>query len=698
MRLRFGVILCLFAIGWGVGCRKPLTPNIDRNIAPETWITAAPMDTLTAKDPKLVVIPGDPTVHKIPIRFHMYWAGSDADGSVVGFYYAVTETTTVKDPLTNTVPSLPGPKARDYHYTTKTDTTFIFNVTESSPDRQHGFYLYAVDNQGKADPTPASFVFTANDKFPPIPIIEVAQSVGKVYSYDRGSYSNGQLVGGELVAYDDIKNFTDKSIRNTVARDTGAVNARLRFKWRAQLGVAGSVVNRYCYRLEEPAFVCVPPQVDSVNYASGFSSGLKLFTLRTVDQAGGASDSTRRFNLNYMPDTWFSGPDPLDARYFTQSRDASGDRWYIPLSQVLSAPQGISGTLMSPDSFKVLPLHRQPRKSFFEIYNGKLFAHLEGDTVHMGSWVLFYNGGYDKDSKYAVRVDPLDPALPWRAPGGLDSTNYPVLLAGPENGSPVGFRSQVVLSTDLFGQQTNFAQSGMYPIYQPTSVFRNLKIGGYWPMFLSGKAYALGRAEDGNGQVDTKVEDARTLAEFVDQGGGSQDVRDLRDREVMTYYVNKSPFLITWDPSFKPRLDGSTVYTGPLWSLNLPSDDVDPYDPNEVSRQVGGPTPNKVLRYKLSVLGKSIDTGRDTTFVYDPGGLYSPYYFNSSTPPSGFVTVPTYLAGGAVKIQVQLCDCIDCERISGQGRCVTLNFNATYVRTAPAVPAASTSPDRGGNR
>src|SRR5947207_2168888 len=43
-RMRFGVrvIFCLFAtILIGSGCRKALTPNIDRNQAPETWITAA---------------------------------------------------------------------------------------------------------------------------------------------------------------------------------------------------------------------------------------------------------------------------------------------------------------------------------------------------------------------------------------------------------------------------------------------------------------------------------------------------------------------------------------------------------------------------------------------------------------------------------------------------------------------------------
>jgi len=58
MRLRFGLVFCVFAVVWGVGCRKPLTPNIDRNIAPETWITAAPVDTLSVVDPEVVTDAG----------------------------------------------------------------------------------------------------------------------------------------------------------------------------------------------------------------------------------------------------------------------------------------------------------------------------------------------------------------------------------------------------------------------------------------------------------------------------------------------------------------------------------------------------------------------------------------------------------------------------------------------------------------
>src|SRR5262245_37416606 len=121
MRFRTSLGLFLLALSLGVGCRKPAAPDLT-NLAPETWITAAPQDTITIRDPNGNAIPADPGT--IPFRYHLYWAGSDQDGMVTGFYWAVVETAGVPGlPL----PPLPGPKSQDYHFTTKTDSTFIFN-------------------------------------------------------------------------------------------------------------------------------------------------------------------------------------------------------------------------------------------------------------------------------------------------------------------------------------------------------------------------------------------------------------------------------------------------------------------------------------------------------------------------------------------------------------------------------------------
>jgi hypothetical protein len=180
------------------------------------------------------------------------------------------------------------------------------------------------------------------------------------------------------------------------------------------------------------------------------------------------------------------------------------------------------------------------------------------------------------------------------------------------------------------------------------------------------------------------VPDARGLAKLVDGGGGTPEERLARQRKVIVFYVNKSPFLLTTDQTFSPQPDGSTVFNGSDWTtnqlnpINLPADDTDPLDPS-VRTAPGGPSERKILRYKLTVLGSSFFTGRDTTFNYDPGGQDSPYYFTGPAPPTTFV-VPCWLAGGPVTLRVQLCDCVRCELNNGEGRCVTYDLHATYMR------------------
>jgi len=165
--------------------------------------------------------------------------------------------------------------------------------------------------------------------------------------------------------------------------------------------------------------------------------------------------------------------------------------------------------------------------------------------------------------------------------------------------------------------------------------------------------------------------------------------RLARQRKVMVFYVNKSPFLLTSNPTFSPLPNGSTQFVTSDWTqglnpINLPADDTDPLDPT-VRTAPGGPSEHKILRYKLTVLGSSFFTGRDTTFEYNPQTPTSPYYFASPTPPAGFV-VPCWLAGGPVTLRVQLCDCIQCELNNGEGRCVTYDLPATYVRPSQACP------------
>src|SRR5215510_11140723 len=279
MRWRVGAVLCLFAAYLGIGCREPVSPNIDRNQAPETWITAAPFDTITIRDQfgRPTPIEG-PRPGQIPVRFHVYWAGSDRDGAVTGFYWAVVETLPKPAEGQFIIPNLPGPKPQDYHYTTRTDSFFIFTVAEDIPDRQHAFFIYSVDDKGKPDPTPARFIFTAQDRFPPIPIFDECKCVGTVYDL---------LPGGGVLGRTETRQITDIDLRTTLPRDTCPSNSALFFKWHAEPTIPQTIVVGYRYKLDETRFNEVGPEVTSATYNSGVgadtvapSTGTKIFVLR----------------------------------------------------------------------------------------------------------------------------------------------------------------------------------------------------------------------------------------------------------------------------------------------------------------------------------------------------------------------------------------------------------------------------------
>jgi hypothetical protein len=646
-----------------------LTPNIDRNEAPETWITAAPFDTITVKDEFGRPVQGSPQLpgqlppgSTIPVRFHVYWAGADKDGAVAGFYWAVVETLPRAQPGQLFLPNLPGPKPQDYRFTTKTDSFFIFKVAEDIVDRQHAFFIYAVDNLGKPDPTPARFIFNAQDRFPPIPIIDECRCVGTVYTLN---------VGGGVTPVSDTTYVTDVDNRLGIPpRDTCASTSRIDIKWHAELQIPGTVVIGYRYKLDEPRLVEVGPEVTSVTYHSGIapdtvppSPGVKVFLLRAVDQAFGSRDSTRRFQLNYAADTWWAGPD-LNSTSL-QTNPVTGEKYavYVPGQDL--AP--ISGSLMGPDSVNVLPALRPERRTFFEIWKDTVWARQEGDTVHMNSWVVLHGGGFDKDSPYRVRVSDLARQIPG-FPGGV------VLQPDDPNGSPIGFRSIVTMSLTPKGDPSRTALTGLYPIFDPNDVFNLPRIGGYHPVFQAGRAFAVKQAEDADGDRDRRVQDGRDLVLRIERGTATPEEQALRDK-VLTFYVDKAPVFLTNSALFRPRTGVVDTFTTTLWDLRIVATDEDPFQRGTAP---GGPSQVVTLRRRISVHGKDLQ-GRDITYI-DPSDYVNQQNIN--------VLVPSTLAGGPCALEVELCDCAQCEDFAGSGRCVTLQIPVYYQRSAPAEPAS----------
>lgn len=647
-----------------------MTPNVDRNKAPETWITAAPFDTITLVRGQV------PLPSTIPIRFHVYWAGSDQDGAVTGYYWAVVETLPVA-PEGGT-PSLPGPRPNDYHYTTRSDSTFIFSVAEDFPDRQHAFFVYSVDDKGKPDPTPARFIFNAQDRFPPLPIFDEAVGIGTVYFFDADGVLRSEEKTFNITDRVDPQNPTSSK----APRDTVPSGARLRFRYHANIRVAGSIVKGYRFKLDEAQLQ--PKNLDSLFHKNiveyhvpqaesdparegadtqPVATGIKIFTLRAVDQANGSLDSTRRFQLNFAPDTWFAGPDPDNNAPPWQTLPGTGEKYALLVNGPSGLPPGgLPGSLMSPDSVQILPVNRPPHRTFLEVYKDTVFLRHEYDTVHLGSWVIIHNGGFDKDSPYLVHVAEGAPGVP----------DGPVLRADRQNGSPVGFRSLVTNWLSPNGPLSQTAQSRLYPFFDPNDVLHFPRIAAYHPMTQSGTAYSLQKAEDGDGTRDNRVDDARRAVL-----SGNPQLRPL----VLVFEVNFPPVLKTDDVAFRPKpLD---TFNSRNWDMRIAAADRDPFTSGAL---IGGPTDSPTLRLRFKVTGKDTD-GNPLVFQDPvPTGVQQKYVFSGGVLDVNML-VPSNLASGLVTLTIELCDCTFCELNPGEGRCITQDIQVNYV--APPGPTVT---------
>ena len=200
-----------------------------------------------------------------------------------------------------------------------------------------------------------------------------------------------------------------------IPRDTCSATSWIHIRWHGQPQIPQSVVTGFRYKLDEPQFVEVGPERCWAPITTpGFRRtpfrhrpGSRSSCCARSIRRWALRDSTRRFQLNYAPETWWSGPDINSSSLTTKP---NGERYlWLPPGK-LTTP--VAGSLMSDDSVKIMPAYRARqtdyrKNTFFEIWKDTLWARTEGDTVHFNSWVIVHNGGFDRDSRYGVRVSPL---------------------------------------------------------------------------------------------------------------------------------------------------------------------------------------------------------------------------------------------------------------------------------------------------
>jgi hypothetical protein len=197
--------------------------------------------------------------------------------------------------------------------------------------------------------------------------------------------------------------------------------------------------------------------------------------------------------------------------------------------------------------------------------------------------------------------------------------------------------------------------------------------------------YLIMRSRDGDGLRDERFNDmgqARQIAIAVDNGTDNNPYhRQLRDQLMLTFYVNRAPFLNYNSGEFFPRPPlnpGDPIAVSPTrrLDLKLPAIDPDPFDRlNPGGRPENAPT---VLRWQVTVHGADVN-GRDTTFT--TAQFYTP---NQTI---DLAADAPYIKGTSLQLMIQLCDCLNCESNPGEGRCV--NYGPIPV-TVPAVAATQT--------
>lgn len=238
-----------------LSCAKdPL--RVDRNRPPETFLVAAPVDT-TVK------------TLRYSYRIHLYWRGEDPDGYVVGFLWAWDDSS-----------------LGAFRYTTKTDSIFELTVNDSSQlsggiganpgnAKPHTFYIRAVDNLGKQDPSLTIFnkrTFNAGTESPSVTFLPplVPRTDGMI---------------------DTLCDHTPFAIR-WFGRDPDGVVTRYRFN----AGAFQSTLSPDSF-----AFFNDPTQPTSTTLVSG----LYTMTVTAVDNANSIGTSQYQFVVNHDPETWF---------------------------------------------------------------------------------------------------------------------------------------------------------------------------------------------------------------------------------------------------------------------------------------------------------------------------------------------------------------------------------------------------------
>jgi hypothetical protein len=278
---RWGGLLgwaCLPGLLFLWSCRRETPSTFDRNLPPETYISRAPAESSLAY-----------------YRIRLFWNGEDPDGLINHYEFAVTDS--------NKVPGEDTPGFAGYYRTSSTDSVFVLKA-DNPQILGHRFYVRAVDNEGKVDPTPAWSYFVAhNFNFP-----------GVRFKTAEGTWTDRDGNDRRIVL---------RSNDRFTATDTIGIGGAMSVSWDGFDVDDGGYVLGYQYRSSADLIFRGGSLADT-SFARDFAprlsggklvyfSGREMVQVRAVDDAGAKTqpDSVRSVIVNFNPVTWIVDPREL---------------------------------------------------------------------------------------------------------------------------------------------------------------------------------------------------------------------------------------------------------------------------------------------------------------------------------------------------------------------------------------------------
>ena len=311
------------------GCRAFEPETVIVNHPPETYITGAPQEGYGGQ-----------------FHFHVFWCGTDQDGYVERYVWALTdstlqdEDTDEDDEDSNFNPAEYSETLEIGHWTTRTDTVFDFVIEDGSlTSADKTFHIVAVDDRGDFDRTPARLYFFTNAiGTPEITFYGSAEQTSgtRFADYDTIGYANPFVLSWA----GSTPNTQSYSAEQLAAADTmPPLDGLYGFKYRLPLDVICDEASQDCWN---PATLNSETNVlesyfsdfNSLSFANDntgsavaykrFSSAVHTLLVNTIDVAGveiPAAEQTLNFVINYDPDThilngeedpWYEDEDPYN--------------------------------------------------------------------------------------------------------------------------------------------------------------------------------------------------------------------------------------------------------------------------------------------------------------------------------------------------------------------------------------------------